>query len=140
MFIPHNQGRNKRSYAAALKSPIQKEEIKKSALSSHDKDRTNVMPRRQLTSRYQQLFFWHCYSYNNFGHKALNCKAYGKFRDYKKNASSNKPKVRNHNFFAPLQRYDIECYKCNNHGHIARDCKLMTPIEKASTREFQDKK
>ena len=93
-----------------------------------------------MTSRYQRIYFGHCYSCNNFGRKALNCKAYGKFCDYKKNTSSNKPKVRNHNLFAPLQRYDIECYKCNNHGHIARDCKLMTPIEKASTREFQDKK
>ena len=93
-----------------------------------------------MTSRYQHIFFGHCYSCNNFGHKALNCRAYGKLRAYKKNASSNKPKGRNHNFFAPLQRYDIECYKCNNHGHIARYCKLMTPTKKAATKEFQDKK
>ena len=106
-----NQGRNEIGYVVALKSPIQKEEIKKSALSSHDKYRTNVMPRIPMTSRYQQIFFGHFYSCNNFGHKALNCRAYGKFRDYKNNAFSNKPKVRNHNFFAPLQRYDIECYK-----------------------------
>ena len=76
-----NQGRNKRSYAAALKSPIQKEEIKKSDLSSHEKYRTNVMPRRPMTSIYQQIFFGHCYSCNNFGHNALNCRAYGKFCD-----------------------------------------------------------
>ena len=93
-----------------------------------------------MTSIYQQIFFGHCYSCNNFVHKSLNCKSYEKFRDYKKNASSNKPKVRNHKFFAPLQRYDIEGYKCNNHGHIERDCKLMTPIEKDVTKEFQDKK
>ena len=48
-----NQGRNKRSYVVALKSPTQKEEIKKSALSSHEKYRTNVIPRRPMTSRYQ---------------------------------------------------------------------------------------
>ena len=123
-----------------MKSQIKKEESKKYAPSSHDKDITNVMPRRPMTNIYQHIFFGHCYSCNNFGHKSLNCRGYGKFRDYKKSASGNKPKVRNHKFFAPLQRYDIECYKCNNHGHIARDCKLMTPIEKASTREFQDKK
>ena len=58
-FSLTNQGRNKRIYAAALKSPIQKEEIKKFALSSHDKDRTNVIPRRPMTSRYQQIFFGH---------------------------------------------------------------------------------
>ena len=122
-----NKGRNKGSYAVALRIPIQKEEIKNYAPFSHDKDRTNVMPRRLMTSRYQQIFFGHCYSCNNFGHKALNCRACEKFRDYKKNASSNKPKVRNHNSFAPLHIYGIECYKCNNHGNIARDCKLMTP-------------
>ena len=53
-----NQGRNKRSYVGALKSPIQKEEIKKYALSSHDKDRTNVIPIRPITSRYQHIYFW----------------------------------------------------------------------------------
>ena len=94
------------------------------------------MPRKPMSSRYQQIFFGHCYPCNNFGHKALNCRAYGKFHDYMKNASSNKPKVINHNFFAPLQRYDIECYKCNNHGHIARDCKLMTPTKKVATKYF----
>ena len=53
-----NQGRNKRSYVVALKSQIQKEEIKKFALSSHDKDRTNVIPRRSMTSRYQHIFLF----------------------------------------------------------------------------------
>ena len=62
------------------------------------------------------------------------------FCDYKKNSSSNKPKVRNHNFFLPLQRYDIECYKCNNHGHIERDCNLMTSTEKTAAKELQNKK
>ena len=89
-----NQGKNKRSYDIALKSQIKKEESKKSAPSSHDKDRTNVVPRRPMTSRYQQIFFGHFYSCNNFGHKSLNCRAYGKFRDYKKNASRNKQKVK----------------------------------------------
>ena len=98
------------------------------------------MPRIPMSSRYQQMFFVHFYSCNNFGHKSLNCRAYGKFHDYKKNTSSNEPKLRNHNSFAPLQRYNIECYKCNNHGHIAKDCKLMTPTKKAAAKESQDKK
>ena len=115
-----NQGINKRSYFAALKSPIKREENKKYVLPSHDRDKSNVMTRRPMTSRYQQIFFGHCYSCNNFGHKALNCRAYGKLQDYKKNICSNKPKARNHNFFAPIQRYDMECYKCNKHGHIER--------------------
>ena len=121
-----------------IEGPIKKEENNKSTISSHNKDRTSVIPRLPIKSRYQHIFFCYFYYCNNFGHKALNCKAYGKFCDYKKNASSNKPKVRNHNFFAPLQRYDIECYKCNNPGHIARDCKLMTPTKKVAEKEFQD--
>ena len=48
-----NHGRNKRSYAASLKSPTPNEEIKKFALSSHDKSRTNVIPRKPIVSRYQ---------------------------------------------------------------------------------------
>ena len=47
-----NQGSIKRKYAAALKSPIQNEKIKKYSLSSHDKHRTNVIPRRPMKSRY----------------------------------------------------------------------------------------
>ena len=97
------------------------------------------MPRRPVTSRYQHIFFGHCYLYNNFGHKALNYRAYGKFCDYKKNESSNKPKVRNHNSFTPLQKYDIECYKCNNNGHMSRNCKLMTPTKNIVASKFQDK-
>ena len=41
------------------------------------------------------------------------------------------PKVRNHNQFGLLQRFDIECYKCNNFGHLARNCKMKceAPVE-----------
>ena len=70
-----NQGRNKRSYIVAMKSAIQMEEIKKYALSSHDKDRTNVVPRRPMTSRYQEIFLGHFYSCKIFVHKDLNCRA-----------------------------------------------------------------
>ena len=59
-----------------------------------------------MTNRYQQIFLGQCYSCNNFCHKALKCKAYGKVHGYKKDAPS-KPKERNHNHFESLQRYDI---------------------------------
>ena len=98
------------------------------------------MPNRPMTYRYQQIFFGHCYSCNNFGHKALNCKSYEKFREYKKNSPSDKPKGRNHNRFKLIQRYDLECYKFNNHGNMATDCKLATPTRNIVANKFQDKK
>ena len=82
-----------------------------------------------MTNRYQQIFLGHCYSCNNFVHKALKCRAYGKVYEYKKDMSSKKPKGRKHNRIGPLQRYDIECYKCNNLGHMARECKLRKSAE-----------
>ena len=100
----------------------------------------NVMPKKPMTSIYQHIFLGHCYSCNKFGHKSLNCRAYGKFREYKNNSPSEKPKGRNHNHFTLLQRYDLECYKCNNHGDMARDCKLMTPTRKTIANKFQDTK
>ena len=86
------------------------------------------MSNRPMTNRYQHIFLGHCYSCNNFGHKALKCRAYGKVYEYKKDTSSNKPKGRNHNWFGTLQRYEIECYKCNNFGHMARECKLRKSV------------
>ena len=81
-----------------------------------------------MTNRYQQIFFNQYYSCNNFGHKALKCRAYEKVYEYKKDTFSNKPKGRNNNQFVPLQRYDIECYKCNNFGHMSRECKLRKSV------------
>ena len=110
-------GYNKRNYVAALMSPIEKNDCKKYSPFLH---RRNMMPIRPMISMYQQIFLFHFYSWNNFGHESVNWKAYGKLHFYKKNAPSNNPKERNHNSFAPLQRYHIECYKCNNHGNVAR--------------------
>ena len=86
-----------------------------------------MVPKRP--NRHLHIFLRYCYSCNNFGHETLNCRAYGKVPEYKKNSSSNKPKG-NHNLFTLLQKYDIECCKCNNHGHMERYCKLMTPTRK----------
>ena len=119
---------------------MKKEESKKSSPSSYDKNRTNELSKIPMTNRYQHIFLGHCYACNNFGHKALNCRALRKFQEYKKNSPSDKPKGSNHNHFTLLQIYDLECYKCNNYGHIARNCKLMTPTKKIVASKFQDKK
>ena len=78
-----NQGGNKKSYAEALKNPVKKEEGKKSSLNSRDQNINNMVPKRP--NRYQEIFLGHCYSCNNFGHKAINCRSYGKFHEYKNN-------------------------------------------------------
>ena len=80
-----------------------------------------------MRNRYQHIFWGHCYSCNNFGHKAFKCRAYGKVHEYKKEETS-KSKETNHNCFGSLQIYDIECYKCNNFGHMARECKLRKNV------------
>ena len=48
-----NQGGNKKGYAATLKSPVKKEETKKSIPTSHEKNMINVMPKKQMTNIYK---------------------------------------------------------------------------------------
>jgi hypothetical protein len=89
--------------------------------------------RRSPTSRYQTIFLGLCYSCNNFGHKAANCRAYAKNRrNYEGYSNNNYPRKSheaqniNHNSFGSLSN-EIECYKCNNFGHMAKDCRLIVP-------------
>ena len=52
-------------------SQIKREESKKSTSLLQ---RTYMMPKRPMTSRHQQIFLGNCYTCNNFGHMARNCK------------------------------------------------------------------
>jgi hypothetical protein len=76
-----------------------------------------------------------CYSCNNFGHKAINCRAYAKGRNnWNRSRYANPMNHYEGNYpikscetfdksyykFGALG-YEIECYKCNNFGHIARN-------------------
>ena len=61
-----------------------------------------MVPKRP--NRHLRIFLGHCYTCNKFGHKSLNCRAYGKVPEYKKKSSSNKPKG-NHNIFTIIQKY-----------------------------------
>jgi hypothetical protein len=77
--------------------------------SRHDKKASQRSPfqRRPSAPRYQSLFPGYCFSCNNFGHKAIDCKAYAR-----------NTQVRNRGIYN-----NVECYKCHNYGHIARDCR-----------------
>ena len=70
-------GYNKNIYVVAIMDPIGKEGSQKCAPSAHNKDRTNMMPRRPMKIKYKHIFFDHCYSCNNFGHMARECKFIG---------------------------------------------------------------
>ena len=132
---------NERSYANVLKYSIKKEESKKYD-SFQNERRTNKMPRRPVTNINIQLFLGNCYVCNNFGHKAFDCRMNQKYNQkspYKEDNSSDPPKGKSHNSFAPLQRYDKECYKCGNLGHIARNYTPLTSIEKGSTTRDKEK-
>jgi hypothetical protein len=55
---------------------------------------------RSLTLGYQNLFYGYCFNCTKFGHKAIDCKKYG----------------RSDTYVAP---HNIRCYKFHSFGHIA---------------------
>jgi hypothetical protein len=75
----------------------------------HEFKRTTSQ-RGSLASRYQSFFPGYCFTCNNFGHKVVDCRAYGR-------------NVQARDVYVPP--YNIECYKCHNYGHIAHDCRSM---------------
>jgi hypothetical protein len=123
-----SQGSTKRpiSYTDALKISLRREDNKakmitlkivphkhKSTLPARVKyDKKNTITRRNNPNKY--LFIGYCYSCNNFGHKAVHCKAYGQYncrnvQRYKNNKyNTNK---RNYNSFSPLQNFNIQYQK-----------------------------
>jgi hypothetical protein len=89
--------------------------------------------RRSSTPRYQTIFFGLCYTCNNFGHKAVNCRANNRnnnnFESYTQRDYSRRPsdtQRRSYNMFESLST-EVECYKCNNFGHMAKDCRMKVP-------------
>ena len=69
---------NKRSYVDALMRPVVKEYNKNMAL-SQNKSKTDNLP-----SIHKQLVLGNCYTCNNFGHKAIDCRTERKVSEYKK--------------------------------------------------------
>jgi hypothetical protein len=86
--------------------------------------------RRSPTPRYQTIFFGLCYACNNFGHKAVNCKANNKknknFESHTQSGYSRRPSEtqrRSYNRFEYLST-KVDCYKCNNFGYVTKYCRM----------------
>jgi hypothetical protein len=137
---------NPKIYANILKGSINNEnnsrnenDDKKKPDSCHNNNKNEfrrvVPPRRTFTNRYQNFFLGYCFSWSNFGHKEIDCRAYarsdfardinrGSYNTSKDNYVSKKTKIsrgfanRNYNSLAPILDYNTECYKCNKYGHI----------------------
>ena len=90
------------------------------------------------------MFRGYFYSCNNYGHKAMNCRAYGRKNlrvmkyNLKDNQKVNQVKRRNYNSFAPLQERNLECFRCHSYGHKSNNCRLMEVSEKPKF--FREKK
>jgi hypothetical protein len=89
--------------------------------------------RRSSTPRYQTIFFGLCYACNNFGHKAMNCRANNRNKNnIKSNTQRGYPRRpsetqrKSYNRFESLST-EVECYKCNNFRHMAKDCRMTVP-------------
>jgi hypothetical protein len=150
--------KNPKRYAVAIHSSFKKEERKikidsnkqKYALISKENEyRRNENTRRTPPKRYQHHFLGYYFSCNNFGHKAIHFRVYGKNNHknvqrygYKNNKNNNNNQEdRNYNSLSPLQHYNVECYKCykcNNYGHKSSDCRL--PKHTIKTSNIQEEK
>jgi hypothetical protein len=72
--------------------------------------RRNKSQRISFTPRHQIFLYGYCFTCNNFEHKVVDCRVYGR-----------NGQARNV-YVAP---YNIEFYKCHNYGHIARDFRII---------------
>ena len=107
---------------------------------THNNDLKILAPtRRPAMPRYHFFFLGVCYACNNYGHEAIDCRAYARNRNtWSRNSYENsrnqvegnyfrKPHVasnRTYNKFGALN-YEIECYRFHNFGHIAMNCRSM---------------
>jgi hypothetical protein len=142
--LSQETNKNPKGYAVALQISLKEEEIKiktnsnqhKFSLPSKENEyRRNTTTRITPPKRCQHLFLGYCFFCNNFWHKALHFRAYGKYNHknvqrygYKNNNNYNNKDNRNYNSFSPLQDYNVDKY--NNYGHKSSDCGLpKNPIK-----------
>ena len=126
-------GYKKKSCDVAIMDSIGKKDSHKCAPSSHNKDRTNMMPRRPITSRYKHIFISHCYSCNNFGHMARECKMISPIEkkatiEVKKQRKGWKKKEvmkqKDRRFPKYKRTFYGYCHYCHKFGHKVLDCRI----------------
>jgi hypothetical protein len=94
-----------------------------------------TIPKKFYQNRYPRIFLVYCFACSNFGHKAINCRAYRKknlkVKNYilKDKQEANRVKIRNYNSFSPLQEGNLQCFRCHNHGHKSINCRLTEVSE-----------
>jgi hypothetical protein len=66
--------------------------------------------RRQTVPRDQSIFHGYFYTCNNYGHKAIHCRAHDRNTQVKNRG---------------MVSFKIQCYNYHKYGHIARDCRQV---------------
>jgi hypothetical protein len=76
---------NSKSYADALRSTFKKKNEEKTSndksskkLPSLNRKEGKTIPKKLYQNRYPRIFLGYCYACYNFGHEAINCRAYKK--------------------------------------------------------------
>ena len=101
-------------------------------------------PRWNQSPKYESGFNGYCYCCSNFGHKAMDCRFYGRRR-----AGSPNDSVRcwtcNQVGHVAATCHTVRCYSCSGFGHKAHECasqrsqpRRNTPY--TSARRFEDQK
>jgi hypothetical protein len=129
---------NSKSHGDSLLSTFKKKDEEKTSNDQNSKGlpppikkEYKTTPKKVYQNKYPHIFFGYCFACSNFGHKAMNCRAYGRknlrIKNYnlKYNQIVDQVKSRNYNSFAPLQEGNLDCFRCHNYGHKASTCRLM---------------
>ena len=86
-----------------------------------------------LVPRYEKAFYGYCYFCNKFGHRAIDCKSWGKSTHSRTRDINAYIQSYNFHYYEHISRECrnklnniIECYNCHSYGNISRDCKQRT--------------
>ena len=88
-----------------------------------------MIPKNIMTRRYQQIFFGHCYSCNNFGHMARECKLRNndsvKIQKQRKGWKKMEfMKQKDQIFLKYKVNFFGYCHCCHKFGHKVVDCRI----------------